>query len=518
MRFLRRPSPVALLVVGYGLLALSWAVSNSPGSSPDEPAHLVKALGVASGQFTGRDADYPVTPEFGPLQLPWINSVTRSFDVPRAATFGTVATCNAFRPELPSTCIDLALARRASAGDSAEKTHVGMYQPAPYLAIGTVARFGGSAHAAVVAGRLVVAAVSLFLIALAAASLWSPAWRRWSVLGLTVAVSPMAAFLGASLSPSGMEIAGGIAMSAGAIAVSRSADPRRIAWAALGAGGAVMALARSTGPVWATALLLLVVALSGVRGTLIRLRAGGGVAIGALTAVALSSAATIAWDLSFMPPPPRSPQPGRILEAGAHLPELLRQSIGVFGWLDTAMPALAYTAWRVMLIVVIGLALLVGTRRERIVLLGTTFAALAATIGLALAAVFPTGFGTQARYTLPLAVAVPLLAGEIVARRRHRLTGLLPTRLPLVFAITAAAVHFAGWYANGRRHGVGIEGPIMYIGRGEWSPPGGWAVWAVVAALGTASMFAAAIEWRRSSPVKRRVGSTRRHDRRGRGT
>lgn len=486
MRVLRRPGPAAFLAVGYGLLLLSWAVSNSPGSSPDEPAHLTKSLGAARGQWLGREAEYPVTPEFGPGQLGWINSVTRSFEVPRAATFGTIATCNAFRPEVPSTCIPAGLEERAGRGLSNEKTHTGSYQPAPYVIIGSAAGLAGSAHGAVLAGRLVVAVVSGSLLALAAASLWSGAWRRWSTVGMTVAVSPMVVFLGASLSPNGLEVAGGVAMSAGAIAISRTSEPRRVAWVALGAGGTVMALSRSTGPIWAIALLLLVVALSGGRGALARFRGSGRVAWAALAAIALGSLATVAWDMAYLPSPPGSPQLGRVLEAVAHLPELLRQSIGVFGWLDTAMPALAYTTWRVMLIVLLGLALLVGTRRERVVLLATAAAVLAATIGLTLVAVYPTGFDTQVRYTLPIAVAVPLLAGEILARRRHRLGSVLPAHLPLVFAVTAATVHLLGWYANGRRHGVGIEGPLWFIGRGAWSPPLGWAAWAIVAALGAA--------------------------------
>ena len=490
------------MVLGYGLLMLAWAVSNSPGSSPDEPAHLTKALGVASGQWIGTETDYPVTPEFGPEQLPWINSVVRSFEVPRRSTFGTIATCNAFHPEQPSTCIERGLAERGDARTVRDKSHVGPYQPAAYVPLGLAARAGGSVEGAVLAGRLVVVAVSAILLALAAASLWSAAWRGWSTVGLLVAVSPMVVFLGSSFSPNGIEISGGVAMAAGAIAIARSADPRPVAWLALGAGGTVMSLARSTGPVWATCLLLLLVALSGLRGSLIRLRAGGRSAIAALVAIAVGCAATLLWDLAYMPAPPRPPQPGRLLEAVAHLPELLRQSVGVFGWLDTAMPALAYTTWRVMLIALIGLALLVGTRRERLVLLGTTVAALAATIGLALVAVFPTGFGTQARYTLPLGVAVPMLAGEILARRRHRLAGLLPRRLPLAFALAAAAVHFIGWYANGRRHGVGTDGPLFFIGRGEWGPPLGWAVWAVVAAAGATLVMASAVAG--GSPSRRR--------------
>ncbi|MBW3536580.1 MAG: DUF2142 domain-containing protein [Actinobacteria bacterium] len=488
MRLRHRPGPVALLVLGYGLLILSWTVSNSPGSSPDEPAHLVKALGAASGQWTGREADYPVTPEFGPPQLPWINSVTRSFSVPRSSTFGTIATCNAFRPDEPSTCIPERAAERAESGSSREKTHVGSYQPAPYVPIGLAARAapGTGLAPAVIAGRLTVALLAIGLLALAAASLWSAAWRSWSFLGLFAAVTPMVLFLGGSLSPNGLEVAGGLAMAAGAIRLARNASPPRAAWLALGVGGTVMALSRSTGPVWAAAILLLAVCLCGIRAFISRVRSAGVVGTASLGTVVVGSAATLAWDYVFLPSPPRSPQAGRLLEAFAHLPELLRQSIGVFGWLDTAMPALAYTVWRVMLIVLIGLALLVGSRRERLVLLGASAVVVAATLAIALAAVFPTGFGTQARYTLPIAVAVPLLAGEIVARRRQRLGAVLPRRLPIAFAISAAAVHFLGWYANGRRHGVGIEGPLLFIGQGEWSPPGGWAVWALVALTGSA--------------------------------
>ena len=490
MRLRDRPLPVALLVAGYGLLILSWAISNSPGSSPDEPAHLVKALGAASGQWTGEEADYPVSPEFGPKQLPWINSVTRSFTVPRSATFGTIATCNAFRPAEPSTCISERAAQREGESTSRERTHVGSYQPAPYLPIGLAARAapGSGLTATVVAGRLMVGALAVVLLALAAVTVWSAAWRSWSLVGMLTAVTPMVVFLGATLSPNGIEVAGGLAMTAGAIRIGRNTAVPVVAWVALGAGGSAMALSRSTGPVWAASLLLLVVVLCGVRGSIHRVGAAGAPAWTALGAVAVSSAATLVWDSFFLPSPPRSPQVGRFLEAFAHLPELLRQSLGVFGWLDTAMPALAYTAWRVMLIVLIGLALLVGNRRERLILIGTSAAVVAATLGIALAAVFPTGFGTQARYTLPIAVAVPLLAGEIVARRRQRLGQLTPLRLPLVFAASAASVHFVGWYANGRRHGVGIEGPLMFIGQGQWSPPLGWALWALVALTGSALM------------------------------
>jgi hypothetical protein len=480
----RRPRPWALVGLAWLALGLAWAWSNPPGASPDETAHLVKALGVAEGDLTGRRAAYPPGPEFGAPQLMWINSVARAFEVPREKTFGTIATCNAFRPELPATCITDGIARRAGGGDSLEISHVGPYQPVPYAVLGLPARLApGGAAAAVLAGRTLVVLITTVLVSLAAAALWSAAHRLWSLIGLFVATTPMALFLGSSFSPSGIEIAGGLAMSAGVIAVARQAHPPAVAWWALISGGIGMALARTTGPFWAIALLAVLVVACGPVQLRERVRQGGiGVVVG-LAALGMAAALTIGWDLAAMPGPPGEPQlVDGTLRAFSGLPELMRQAVGVFGWLDTAMPTLAYTAWRLMLLALVLLALLVGTRRDRFVLLLSSVGTLAATVGLAVFAVYPTNFGTQARYTLPLAVIVPLLAGEIVARRRHRVSS-LGTRLPGVVLGLALAVHVVAFWSNARRNAVGVQGPVMFLGQSRWVPPLGWAPWLFLVAV-----------------------------------
>lgn len=501
-----------LLVAGWSLLLGAWAWSNPPGSSPDETAHLVKALGVAGGDLVGRPAAYKPGPEFGEGQLRWINSVTRAFDVPRAKTFGTIATCNAFRPAQSAACLPDQLGRRARPPEatSLELTHVGPYQPLPYAALGVPARLApGGAAAALLAGRLVTAAITVGLLALAVAALWSAAAGVWSLLGIVVAVSPMVVFLGSSFSPSGMEVAGGVCMAAGVVAVARTAAPRRRAWAALGAGGTVMALARTTGPYWALALLLVLLLITGLAG--LRGRMGGrrGWATVALVAIGAGAAATVGWDLAVMPGPS-----GEVdlvdgaLRAGSDLPELMRQAIGVFGWLDTAMPTAAYTAWRLMLAGLVGLALLVGTRRDRGVLGLSIAGVLVATIGLAVFAVYPNQFGTQARYTLPLAMVVPVLAGEIVSRRRHRLAAALPRNLPLLVGATAAGVHLLGFWSNARRQAVGVEGPVFFVGRSEWSPFIGWSLWLTLALVACGLLAAALRSPARPAPdpIARTVG------------
>jgi hypothetical protein len=97
-----------------------------------------------------------------------------------------------------------------------------------------------------------------------------------------------------------------------------------------------------------------------------------------------------------------------------------------------------------------------------------------------------TGFGMQGRYFLPVAVAIPLLAGELIRRGRDRI-GHRPV-LPLTVAIaaTTAVIHVGSWYLAARRAAVGLDGPLWFAGRSEWSPPLGWSPWAALAVAGAA--------------------------------
>ena len=108
------------------------------------------------------------------------------------------------------------------------------------------------------------------------------------------------------------------------------------------------------------------------------------------------------------------------------------------------------------------------------------------------AAVFrPTGYGVQGRYVLPFAIAVPLLAGEIVFRHRDRLEPLNTRRLLGWLAAIAAVVQAIAWFSNARRYAIGVDGSWWFLGRAEWSPPLGWWPWAVLACIGSILLFLA---------------------------
>ena len=181
------------------------------------------------------------------------------------------------------------------------------------------------------------------------------------------------------------------------------------------------------------------------------------------------------------------------------LPEIYRQGIGVFGWLDTYLHPAGYWLWTGLLVVVVALALLVARRRQRWVLGGLMAAVIVVTVGLALLN-RPTGFGVQARYVLAFVVALPLVAGETLFARRSRLGELEPRSLPLLAAIVMALIQVGAWYVNARRYAVGVGGPRLFFADAEWRPPLGWAPWLALTLFGAAALVAAAtLAGRRSS-------------------
>jgi hypothetical protein len=494
----RRLSAPVLLAAAYGLLLLAWVVTNPPGASPDEPAHLVRARATARGQWVGTPATYAPTPEFGARELPWINRATRAFDVDPTTVFPTIATCNAFHPEVSSRCLDESL--RATRGPAPPRSYVGTYQPFAYVPAGLAANRFSDPRTGIIAGRLVFGFLVAALLALAIAALWDRGEGAWPLLGVLVAVSPAVLFAGASMSPSGVEIAGSIATFAVVLRLGSGQDNRSRWWLALGLTGVTVVLSRPLGPMWVLAAFVGGPALSTPAAARSSFRRGGRAALASLGVITAAIAVSITWGLVLSPTPPRPTHVASdILRAGAQLPEVLREMIGVFGWLDTGMPAAAYATWRMMVVALVVVALLVAPRRARRLLVAAVSGVVVITVLMALFVTFPTGFDLQGRYVLPLAAGVPLLAGEIVRRNRAVLGAAMPRRLPVLAAFAAAIVQVVAWYSNARRHAVGVRGPLVFFGRGEWSPVGGWSMWAVVVVVAATLVVMAAIAAQSSS-------------------
>jgi hypothetical protein len=468
-----------LVVVAYLLLGSAWLFGNPPGGAPDEPAHYLKALGAGRGDLhLGRRP--PPPPDLAALdeERKWHAVTARLVRIPPGLDPSPLP-CSAFHPEISAGC----LRNERPPGATEAATIVGPYQPFTYVVPGLLMRAAEDPESATRFGRLGFWLPSAALLGLSVALLWAPGQGGWWLIGLAVAVTPMVAFMVSTLSANGLEIAAGLCFAAALLRLARGGDERAWVWAALAAGGALLALARVTGVLWVVLSLAAVVCLTGVAPARSVLRRGGRRAVWAAAVVGSAVAATVAWELAVQPRPRRSlgaAVRGLRGELG-ELPEILDQAIGIFGWLDTRMPTVAYATWKVLLLALLVAASAVGTRRQRLAVAAVAAGTVVATVGVATLN-RATGFGAQARYVLPFLVVLPLAAGEVLLanRARVRVPAGLVRWLPVAFVVPATGVHLLGWYANARRHAVGVPGPWAFIARAEWSPPLGWSTWLAV--------------------------------------
>jgi Predicted membrane protein (DUF2142) len=355
----------------------------------------------------------------------------------------------------------------------------GRFPPTPYGVLGLPSLIN-EGSAGVYLMRILGAALCGALFASALLSLREARTPWLAMTGLALALTPMVFFVGSLVNPSGLEIAGGVAFwASGVVLVGKAregaVDGRIVARTAIGA--AVLVLARPLGMVW-LGVAIVVLALTGTApavGRLLRSRVvqvWGGVV---LVCIAFELAWINYYDSlgSKTPPGPSAEGFTRfeiLRETFGTTSPSYREMIGIFGWVDTPAPALTFVLWTAALggIVVFGIAF----TRRRVAL------AIGALLGLII--VVPAvlefieaerfGFGWQGRYTLPLAVGLPILAGfalaqEPAARRLRR------GQLTVVIGIAFVVAHFLAFWQNMRRYVVGYDGPLLFWLDADWSPP-----------------------------------------------
>ena len=498
-----------LAFLAFLALALSWSLGTPLLSAADEPEQTIKAAAVVRGEFAGPEHvwNFPgwqatyTTPDY--LEV--------SYRLPHglvAALAEHNPGCYAFRVDVTAACTARADARTAAAAGDIAATHMD-YSPLYYLLVGWPsllldgddAIYGMRAAAAVITAAL-----------LAAAYLCAARRRSAAAIGVVAATTPAAIYFGSVVNPSGLEICSALLVWTSFLAMVRAGtdgegEDRGDAECGDVGGrrdgllftlsGALLILTRPLGPVWFAMIVVLVLATrrepirwlrEAVRGRAARLT-------GAALACALLAAA--AWDTTQnttgMVP---KVNPRYTLATGAYLalqqtPNFLAQMLGLIGWNDVHVPAVTTVLWYGAIIAVLILAVALGDRRERLVLL-----ALAALI-----VVFPVvfeaysaasyGSGWQGRYALPLAVGLPILGAEIVMRRLRALSpdGALPRALASTFGIGVAVAYLCQVWWTWRRYAQGLAGTTIPM-PAKWSPPLGWPAVLALAALGCLGLLA----------------------------
>ena len=470
---------MALLAALAGL----WILGTVPSGGPDEPVHIVRGAALVRGQLDGER----FAGQGRAFELPgWIGH-------PDHGCFSLVG-------EQPANC---ATATTPRIGERPLISTATSYPIWGHLAPGLATYLPSSIGNQM--ARLFDAAIPLALLGAAIAL----ASRRGAVAlsSTALAVTPMALFSIVVVNPSGLVIAGGVALWTAVLSVERGNArlDRLVAWS-MAAGWAAMVLPRRDGMIWA-AMILAVVALSG-RVDLRELARRLGV--GPLLLVAASGLATAAWAVAsatlssglllaapLLPVAAqvihrawmrrRSPaarislivscaivavvagalamirRPGgfdadmlkRIIDqSGANLEE----AIGVLGWLDTPIPRVALLVWLVALGALAGIVLAERRLTDLVLAAGVVTVAVVGAWVLEMSQGTTTATYWQGRYFLPFLVGVPLLLGlsdgePRSARRSRAQAGVVAGAAMFVLTMSFAA--------SMRRWGVGTAGSML---------------------------------------------------------
>ena len=454
----------AALFVALGTV---WSFATPLFAAPDEPAHAVRAAATWTGDFSGT--------EFR-VDAGAAGSVTiKRYRVPSPYELGQpIATCNAFQALVPAGC---GPQFRPTGQTRQAPSTAGFYPPLFYLLVGWPAAVTDGARS-VYLMRLSQVAVCAALIGVAA---WAMARRRGSVaqLGLVLSITPMVAFLSATVNSSGLEIAAAIGLWCTLLALldppGRPGERRWGEATAVVVTGLFLCFSRTFSPGYAAVICgiaLLCVPGLGVRSILRRrdvvvplVVLGVGAALATLLITASGQFDTPATSGAQLP---AGETP---LSVGLGFQEAsFRQMIAVFGWLDTGTAQLAYYSWIIAVGALLAGGIVLGSWRR---MLGAGLA-LAATVTLPIAANWgqaeTAGFVWQGRYSLPFAVGIPILAA--VAWDEARKLGAAERRRAVIgLGVLAALGQVYSLYWALRRTGVGVAGELAFFGDARWSPP-----------------------------------------------
>lgn len=485
----RRAIPGLVLLTGLLLLVVTWVATNPVGAFPDEPGNYVKALGVGSGQWLGR---VPAAAEFDRLtdpamftSLPIQIEMNREVDIPATLQPGN-AGCTAFTA-LPGSCT-AADSNLHGIGTQAY-TETGTYQPFVYLPSGLAMLQTSDPFQAFVVGRLVLGLISVALWFSGFYLLLAMNLRpNYLLLGFCAATTPMVLFVFSALSASSIEISGAWASCCAVLHLAYRGPRSTSALVLLAIAGSLLALSRPIGPLWVIAGIAIALWGLGPKAVYRFIEQHRLTCLMTATALALSCAAGLTWQMVVQPHPSLSIATVTSGVSGGFtlLQTVVPQEIGTFGWMNVFQVAPAYWFWIVLFVALVSVSLLRATHTERnilILMLIIDVLLVPALNGFFSASIGAPG-GVQGRWILPFTVCIPALASTILARRPSKSAiehGSILAALFLFCAFQLVAIA-----ANSHRYAAEPDGPAAFFVSPEWSPAGGWILWMVLAICGCA--------------------------------
>ncbi len=449
-------------------IGTSWALASPLFSYPDEPSHVIYAAGAVRGELFGAP-----------------DGVLSDVSVPASYAAIDLLPCYAFKPDKTAACVRPIASNIRGQIDVG--TSAGRYPPAYYLYAGLPSLFA-TGGLGIYLMRLLTVLLCAALIASAIASARVRTRSPWPIVGLLLALTPMALYFTGGVNPQGPEIAAGIGLWSAGFALFGRSD-------AVGAGdtrmrtrlilrviaaAAVLAIVRPISPLWLFLIAMFVLTAYGQWGVVRALAIQRMVKLG-LALVVLLGAGTVSWVVlrAFL----QTERTNFAYLSGWRAADIsfsrlgywLRQMVGVFGWLDTDASPFTYIVWTALLGLLLLLALACGRRRELAAMGGLILVGGLIPIASELASYGDHGFGWQGRYILPLLVGVPILAGHML-RGTDVLGRKTARRLVAMLVVLAALAHFFAFRAALDRFAHGITDPFSLAPiPPSWGPPFGYA-------------------------------------------
>ena len=425
-----------------------WSIATPMFAVPDEPAHLVRAYGISTGDFSG-------TPQAEGEPI---------YSVPEIIT---TEICFARNPDQTANCLNFPKTNEEVLTTSSAAS----YPPLSHV-IFSLPFFLSNGLTALYIARLIGALVCALLFALGLDSLSRSNGSSALAAGVVLGLTPMVMLSCATVNPSGMAIAAAFATWAGGLAISKSdkslIDTKMVA--SLMIPLAIYLAIRRDSMLWGIAImacLLVLISWSTIAHLLKKLSTL--VFIGVLGAELLLQ--LFVWGgpggqgLSESGPILSGSQTGNANAAFRSLPNYINEAIGVLGWLDTRMPDFVYLLWGSIFIGVFLLSASAAHFRLRLSMF----------IAFCVFVVLPVKVGSvtfpyfQGRYALPLLIGAPLLATFSLKDSADSILGNLRSIRTISILIWALGV--VGFLQAMRRYTVGLSSSWTELAHPKWNPP-----------------------------------------------
>ncbi len=447
-----------------------WALSSPVMSIPDEPSHVIKAVATADGVLDG-----PLRIVHSTLHSRPSGTWTIYRETGLEAELGLSAHCYAYRPRIPAGCLDHLT---ADSQPALVETQVGQYPPLYYAWVGWPVHLGLSPNRMVLAMRMMAVLLGGALLASGLSSAIGGSFGPAAIAGAALATTPMVFFMVGAVNPSGMEITAAFCLWLSLLRLMHDDGPP--GWHLLvrvAVSAALLAWTRPFSPAFVLCIGAAVLVAVARRSRLAELWSLTAVRVAiAATAVAGGLATTYILASGALNAFTGFPHPGLTTAAAAQhsfdkVPHLAQDMIGVFGWGDTHPPPWLTLGWLIAVGVLAVVALVVGSWRQRLAIVGTGVGILAIQVASEAIKAPAIGYVWQGRYSLPVAMGVPILSGWVVAtspRVERRIQVVLAALASVWVAIGLLSAH-AVWM---RRNMTGVAHPVLsYLTGHGWSPP-----------------------------------------------